>query len=267
MREFLHCLSRKDGFDFSLYDIRGPAEGYSARLVAKFCERRAGALYGLHQCVKLRCTRRFDGHFIHFPFVECRECTATLLLGTGTLVIRSPAGACGVYEVARAMQMEFGNAVKLTRDEWQQTRPWLALPWHNARIHIDDKQHPPFVAVNIIYDHLIPEHIRRGASSNFVRCHSTLHFPYRSSQPLPFIMRRLLLGIRYLPAENRWRQRAVAVLLALHPRAGEDSPIRVLLPDIFRIIMRLEYSTPGIRGGPGGGSPSPTPDVKATLTL
>ena len=53
----------------------------------------------------------------------------------------------------------------------------------------------------------------------------------------------------------------------VHPRAGEGSPIRVLLPDIFRTIMQLEYSTPGIRGGPGGGSPSPTPDVKATLTL
>jgi hypothetical protein len=80
-------------------------------------------------------------------------------------------------------------------------------------------------------------------------------------------MRRLLLGVQFLPAEERWRQRAVAVLLALHPSAGEGSLIRVLSPDIFRTIMRLEYSTPGIRGGPGGGSLSPTPDVKATLTL
>jgi hypothetical protein len=108
------------------------------------------------------------------------------------------------------------------------------------------------------YEHLmLPEPPKMGSLLRFT-CY----------QPLPFIMRRLLLGLRYLPAEERWRQRAVAVLLALHPRVGEDSPIRVLLPDVFRTIMQLEYSTPGIsRGGPGGGSPSPTPDVKATLTL
>jgi hypothetical protein len=69
-------LSLKDGFDFSEHDSRGPVSGYSARLVAEFCVRRAGAHYGLHQCVKLTCTRHFDGHFIRFPFVECRECTA-----------------------------------------------------------------------------------------------------------------------------------------------------------------------------------------------
>jgi hypothetical protein len=77
-------------------------------------------------------------------------------------------------------------------------------------------------------------------------------------------MRRLLLGVRYLPAEERWRQRAVAVLLALHPRTGKDSPMRVLLPDVVRKIMQLEYSTPEITeigAGPGGGSP--TPDVRA----
>ena len=69
-------------------------------------------------------------------------------------------------------------------------------------------------------------HIRKGASSKWERCHSRLIFS--RGQPLPFIMLRLLPGVRYLPAEERWRQRAVAVLLALHPRAGEDSLIRVL---------------------------------------
>jgi hypothetical protein len=185
-------------------------------------------------------------------------------------VIRTPAGACCVYDVASSMQSEFGNAVKLSRMEWQETRPWLALPWHDARIFVDDRSHPPFAVAAILHDHLIPDRIRKGASSQLERCHSTLHFPSlgQGCQPLPFIMRRLLLGVQYLPAEERWRQRAVAVLLALHPRAGEGSLIRVLSPDVFRTIMRLEYSTPGIsRGGPGGGSPSPTPDVKATLTL
>ncbi len=184
-------------------------------------------------------------------------------------MIRTPAGACCVYDVAGSMQREFGNVVKLSRDEWQETRPWLALPWHNARIYIDDREHPPFAVATIVHEHLIPDRIRKGASSEWERCHSTLYFPSHGqcSQSLPFIMRRLLLGVRYLPAEERWRQRAVAVLLALHPRAGEDSLIRVLSPDIFRTIMQLEYSTPEIRGGPGGGCLSPTPDEKAALTL
>ena len=247
-------LSLKDGFEF--YDRKGPADGYSARLVAAFSVRKAGAHYGLHHCVKLRCTRRFDIHFTHFPFIECSDYRATLLLGTGTLVVRTPAGACFVYGVAGEMQMAFGNAVKLSRDEWQETRPWLALPWNNARIVVDERANPPFVLANIVHEHLIPQHIRNGASSKRERCHSTLIFS--RGQPLPFIMRRLLLGVQFLPAEERWRQRAVAVLLALHPSAGEGSLIRVLSPDIFRTIMRLEYSTPGIRGGPGGGSLSPT---------
>jgi hypothetical protein len=57
-------LSLKDGFDFSEHDSRGPqaVSGYSARLVAEFCVRRAGAHYGLHQCVKLRC-RGFDSDY------------------------------------------------------------------------------------------------------------------------------------------------------------------------------------------------------------
>ena len=66
--------------------------------------------------------------------IECSDYRATLLLGTGTLVVRTPAGACFVYGVAGEMQMAFGNAVKLSRHEWQETRPWLALPWNNARI-------------------------------------------------------------------------------------------------------------------------------------
>ena len=73
-------LSLQDGFDFSYNDRKGPADGYSARLVAAFIEHRTGALYGLHLCgVKLRCTRhwRFVGRFICFPFVECSEYTAT----------------------------------------------------------------------------------------------------------------------------------------------------------------------------------------------
>ena len=259
-------LSLKDGFDFSFHDRRGAAEGYTARLVAEFCVRRAGAHYGLHQCVKLRCTKRWDVDFTHFPFVECSDYRATLLLSTGTLVIRTPAGACFAYNVASNMKVAFGKAVNILPYEWFETRPWLALPWNNTRIYIDERSDTPFVVAAIVHEHLIPERIRKGGGVNWERCHSSLYFPL--SQPLPFIMRRLLLGIRYLPAEERWRQRAVAVLLALHPRAGEDSPIRVLLPDIFRTIMQLEYSTPGIsRGGPGGGSPSPTSDVKATLTL
>ena len=268
-------LSLQDGFDFSYNDQKGPADGHSARLVAAFIEHRTGALYGLHQCgVKLRCTRdwRFVGRFICFPFVECSDSAATLLLSTGTLVVRTGAGACCVYDVAGSMQREFGNAVKLSRDEWQETRPWLALPWHNARIYIDDTEHPPLVVAAIVHEHMIPERIRNGASSEWERCHSRLYFPRHAQccQPLPFIMRRLLLGVRYLPAEERWRQRAVAVLLALHPRTGKDSPMRVLLPDVVRKIMQLEYSTPEITeigAGPGGGSLSPTPDVKAALTL
>ena len=171
-------------------------------------------------------------------------------------MVRTPAGACFVYGVAGEMQMAFGNAVKLSGHEWQETRPWLALPWNNARIVVDERANPPFVLANIVHEHLIPQHIRNGASSKRERCHSTLIFS--RGQPLPFIMRRLLLGVQFLPAEERWRQRAVVVLLALHPSAGEGSLIRVLSPDIFRTIMRLEYSTPGIRGGPGGGSLSPT---------
>ena len=254
-------LSLQDGFDFSYNDRKGPADGYSARLVAAFSVRKAGAHYGLHQCVKLRCTRLFDIHFTHFPFIESSDYRATLLLGTGTLVVRTPAGACFVYGVAGSMQRAFGDAVKLSRHEWQETRPWLALPWNNARIVVDERANPPFVLANILHEHLIP----KGASSKWERCHSTLFFS--RGQPLPFIMRRLLLGVRYLPAEERWRQRAVAVLLALHPRAGEDSLIRVLSPDIFRTIMQLEYSAPEMRGGPGGGCLNPTPDVKAALTL
>jgi hypothetical protein len=242
-------LSLKDGFDFTVHDSRGPVNGYSARLVADFCVRKAGAHYGRHQCIKLRCTG--------LDFVEDSGHTATLLLGTGTLVVRTPAGECFAYDVASNMQREFGDAVKMSREEWQETRPWLALPWHDARIYVGKWHHPPNAYTAIIHEHLmIPE----PPSHHSLLC-------FTCDQPLPFIMRRLLLGVRYLPAEERWRQRAVAVLLALHPRAGEDSLIRVLSPDSFRIIMRLEYSTPRIRGGPGGGSLSPTPDVKATLTL
>ena len=87
---------------------------------------------------------------------------------------------------------------------------------------------------------VLRRHIRKGASSKWERCHSRLIFS--RGQPLPFIMLRLLPGVRYLPAEERWRQRAVVVLLALHSRAGEDSLIRVLSPDIFLTIMQLEYS-------------------------
>jgi hypothetical protein len=255
-------LSLKDGFDFTVHDRNGSAEGYTARLVADFFVRRAGAHYGLHQCVKLRCTQRFDIDYTHFPFIECSDCRATLLLSTGTLVVRTPAGACFAYDVGRNMKVAF--ALGVNPYEWFETRPWLALPWNNTRIYIDERSDTRVVAA-IVHEHLIPDRVRKGGN-NWERCHSALYFPF--SQQLPFIMRRLLLGVQYLPAEERWRQRAVAVLLALHPRAGEDSPIRVLLPDIFRIIMRLEYSTPGIsRGGPGGGSPSPTSDVKAILTL
>ena len=104
-------LSLQDGFDFSYNDRKGPADGYSARLVAAFSVRKAGAHYGLHQCVKLRCTRLFDIHFTHFPFIESSDYRATLLLGTGTLVVRTPAGACFVYGVAGSMQRAFGDAV------------------------------------------------------------------------------------------------------------------------------------------------------------
>ena len=92
------------------------------------------------------------------------------------------------------------------------------------------------------------------------RSHSLLHIP--TVTPLPIIMQRLLRGVRYLPAEQRWRQRAVAALLALHDRLGKDSNMRVLLPDNFRRIMELEHMA--LDGAPemiGGGGPAPT--VKA----
>jgi hypothetical protein len=141
-------LSLKDGFDFTVHDSRGPVNGYSARLVADFCVRKGGDHYGLHQCVKLRCTRYFN--FVLDKHTDSGY-TAALLLGTGTLVVRTPAGECFAYDVARNMQREFGDAVKMSREEWQETRPWLALPWKNARISFGSWSYPPVACIHSLF--------------------------------------------------------------------------------------------------------------------
>ena len=176
-----------------------------------------------------------------------------------------------VYDVACAVGEHYHRLLKTTWNEWHTDRLWLALPWQTARIildyHIPLQYYAPHVMAMFVYDHLMPQHegplhFRPCLRSVVALSHSLLHLS--TLQRLPFIMRRLLRGVRYLPAEERWRQRAVAVLLALHPRTGKDSPMRVLLPDVVRKIMQLEYSTPEITeigAGPGGGSP--TPDVRA----
>jgi hypothetical protein len=70
-----------DGFDFRYHDQIGPAAGHGARLVATFSLKLAGTLYGMHQCIKVRCTRdeRVLGLRPPFAFVESREDRAALL--------------------------------------------------------------------------------------------------------------------------------------------------------------------------------------------
>ena len=263
-----------DGFDFATHDERGPAEGYAARLVASFSLQLAGTLYGLHQCIKLRCTR--DARVLGptpFPFVESREDRATLLLATGQLVLRTQEGICCAYDLSFAMWCTYTHLIKLTSIQFQQARLWLALPWQTARIVVRTfpQTYSPVLSVLFVYDHLIPHQHVREEEGNFKsvpsfrsrereRSHSLLHIP--TVTPLPIIMQRLLRGVRHLPAEERWRQRAVALLLALHDRLGKDSNMRVLLPDNFRRIMELEHMA--LDGAPemiGGGGPAPT--VKA----
>ena len=261
-----------DGFDFRFHDQIGPAAGHGARLVASFSLRLAGTLYGMHQCVKVRCTR--DARVLSlrppFAFVESREDRATLLLATGRLVLQTAEGTCCVYDMGLAMWSKYSFSVRLPFRQWQQARMWLALPWQTARIVVRNfsQSHSPVVCAMFEYDHLIAPHQQEGNFKNVPslrsrgqeHSHSLLHIP--SVAPLPFIMRRLLRGLRHLPAEERWRQRAVAVLLALHDRVGKDSPIRVLLPDTLRRIMLLEHMA--LDGAPemiGGGGPTPT--VKA----
>ena len=58
-------------------------------------------------------------------------------------------------------------------------------------------------------------------------------------KPVPYVLNRLHLGLRFLPAEELWRQRTVALFLAHHPRAGSLSRIRVLDVETLRRIMQM----------------------------
>jgi hypothetical protein len=88
----------------------------------------------------------------------------------------------------------------------------------------------------------------------FIRCHG--HIDLTMGNPVPKILNRLHLGLRFLPAEELWRQRTVALFLAHHPRAGSLSRIRVLDVETLRRIMQMEkcstasvHTVSGIDGG------------------
>ena len=80
---------------------------------------------GLHQCVKLRC-RGFDSDY-----------RATLLLGTGTLVVRTPAGECFAYGHTDPDPGDGPQAARRPESRREPAAPVLALQvrWTAPAMH------------------------------------------------------------------------------------------------------------------------------------
>ncbi len=134
-------------------------------------------------------------------------------------------------------------------------RPWLAFPWGDpgvVLIHVSDFQGRPVVNVMFVFEHLAHREKQRvmqkypgvefGDSQPFVRCHGHIDLRWMD-KPVPYVLNRLHLGLRFLPAEELWRQRTIAVFLAYHPRAGSLSRIRVLDVETMRSIMQKAKSS------------------------
>jgi hypothetical protein len=205
-----------------------------------------------HGSVQLRCTSEDSPHFTTFPLVASDEMKAAVSLGSGRLLLRTSNGDRRIFDVADAMWSNMFHmfwpictpnlgrpTLILSREQFVGSRPWLALPWQSSDVRINVSRMGP-VSIIFVFDHLIPQHIRDGDFRPFVRCHGEIRLFMGGL--LPHFFDRLVLGLRFFPAEDRWRKRAISVLLALNARVGQNSLIQVLRVDLLRRIMEMEYS-------------------------
>ncbi len=214
-------------------------------------------------CVQLRCSTVEDTRifFTPFPFVECLETRAVLSLDTGRLFVRTKSGYTVFFDMKECIWRAPDFAMPLhqlgvQQLQWNSSfpKPWLAFPWGDpgvVRIYVSVFQGRPVVQVMFVFEHLFHREMQKQAQKYpggvvgfrpFVRCHGCIDLRWMD-KPVPYVLNRLYLGLRFLPAEDLWRQRAVALFLAHHPRAGSLSRIRVLDVETLRRIMQMEKNS------------------------
>jgi len=207
-------------------------------------------------CVQLRCSLDTGIYFTPFPFVECLDTRAVISLDTGRLFVRTKSGLTVFFDMKECIwgAPDFFMPLRqlgVQLLQWNTCfhKPWLAFPWGDpgVRIYVSVLQGRPVVQVMFVFEHLFHQEMQKQALKYpqgvrgfqpYVRCHGCIDLRWME-KPVPYVLNRLHLGLRFLPAEELWRQRTVALFLAHHPRAGRLSRIRVLDVETLRRIMQM----------------------------
>jgi hypothetical protein len=258
---------------FNFADAMGEGNAHMARLLVLYLyNQEKVAPVGPLGCVQLRCSTYDRTYFTPVPFVECLDTRAVLSLDTGRLFVRTKSGLTVFFDMKRCIwrSAEFSwplNQLGVDDQQWDKSihKPWLAFPWGDpgvVRVNVSGEGLVPSVSVIFFFKHLFDREMQKQKPyagplvgfRPFIRCHG--HIDLTMGNPVPKILNRLHLGLRFLPAEELWRQRTVALFLAHHPRAGSLSRIRVLDVETLRRIMQMEkcstasvHTVSGIDGG------------------
>ena len=208
-------------------------------------------------CVQLRCSAVEDTPGIYFTpvFDECLETRAVLSLDTGRLYVQTKSKKLVFFDIKECIwtTCDFARPLRLlgiTESHWNSffPRPWLAFPWWDSsvvRVYVSEYLGRVVVRLLFVFQHLFEREQQRSLLkyphivNPFLRYHGELDLRWRDT-PVPYVLSKLHLGILFLPAEELWRRRTLAVFLAYHPRVGSLSRIRVLDVETLRRIMQID---------------------------
>ena len=234
----------------------GEGDAHMARLLVLYLfNQEKVALVGPLGCVQLRCSTYDQTFFTPVPFVECQDTRAVLSLDTGRLFVRTKSGLAVFFDMKYCIWRGADflwplNRLGVDDQQWNKSfdKPWLAFPWGDpgvVRVNVSEEGRPD-VQVIFSFKHLFDREMQQQQTPGplvgfrpFIRCHGCISLG-GFQKPVPYVLNRLHLGLRFLPAEELWRQRTVALFLAHHPRAGSLSRIRVLDVETLRRIMQME---------------------------